>query len=148
MRLTNALPKTTLSSIKILKSRDIRETPRFCQESLHCDTWLSESLVRQNTSPFLLFESLTIEKTTISSPFDRETWYKLCRLKIFVNKYSVLCQIFELLWIYLESIEKTVWLSEDNIDRSLIVCKLLIGHTYYSNCNLRKYCFSSAEDST
>ena len=48
------------STSKILKSRRILETPWFCKESLYCDTWLSESLVRHRTISFLLFLILTV----------------------------------------------------------------------------------------
>ena len=41
--------------VKIWKNRKIWETPWFCWESLYCDTWLSESLVRHRTTPFMLF---------------------------------------------------------------------------------------------
>ena len=46
--------KMLYSTIKIWKSREIWETPLFCLESLYCDTWLSESLVRHHTTLFLL----------------------------------------------------------------------------------------------
>ena len=43
------------SIIKIYKSGKIWETSQFCKESLHCDTWFSESLVRHHTTRFPLF---------------------------------------------------------------------------------------------
>ena len=42
------------TTIKIWKSEEILETPWFYKKSLHCDTWLSESLLRHHTLPAFL----------------------------------------------------------------------------------------------
>ena len=49
-----------LVPLRSKKSGKIWETPWFCWESLHCDRWLSESLVRHHPTPFLLFEMLSV----------------------------------------------------------------------------------------
>ena len=52
---------------KILKIREIRETTWFSQESLHCDTWLSESLVRHQTFNEINFQidhDILVRQTT------------------------------------------------------------------------------------
>ena len=50
----NKLIQIKIYTIEIKKQGDLK-TPWFCKESLHCDMWLSEPLVRHNTTPFLLF---------------------------------------------------------------------------------------------
>ena len=48
------------STIMMEKNGEIFETPWFSLESLHCDRWLSESFERHHTTPFPLFEILTV----------------------------------------------------------------------------------------
>ena len=65
------------------KSGEMSETPWFCQESIYCDTCLSESLVRHHTLPAFL----NLNGTFTAKPFNINYIFNVLLISFLKNSF-------------------------------------------------------------